>query len=251
LVNLNLGQSKALILAAGRGERMRPLTDSSPKPLLSVKGKPILSWHLQALLRAGHKKVVVNTAWLEEKIVNYYKDQFTGEGDDHPLHIQYSLEGRDFGHALETAGGIVRALPLLDSVFWVVAGDIFIPGFTFPTHVFERFKSSPYLAHLFLVPNPPHNPLGDFGLTEDNMLLNVTGGDLRPKFTYSSIGIFKKSLFQTPFCTITAGNDVGTKAALAPVLRAAADKGLISAELLQTEWTDVGTPQRLEALNLT
>jgi len=237
-------------LAAGRGERMRPLTDNTPKPLLTVKGLPLLSSHLNALLAAGHQDVVINTAWLESKITDYYGDHFTAPGDlAHALRVHYSLEGQDFGYALETAGGISRAAPLLDSAFWVVAGDIFVPDFQFADAIFDRFTDSPYLAHLFLVSNPAHNLKGDFGLSDDGLALNLAQADSRPKYTYSSIGLFKQALFHPPYCLISPGNPQGKKAALAPLLREAMDASLVSAEFLGTDWTDVGTPERLAALN--
>lgn len=239
-----------MILAAGRGERMRPLTDSKPKPLLSVRGVPLLSHHLRAFLLAGYSKVVINTAWLEEKIVDYYGDSFSWpELEGSRIHIEYSKEGADFGGALETAGGVIRAQPLLDSAFWAVAGDVFIPGFQFSNDIYERFVRSPQLAHLFLVPNPPHNLKGDFGLSAEGLAMNLQPNDLRPTYTYSSVGLFKKALFQAPFSLIKTGNPQGIKAALAPLLRQAMDQNLISAELLNSNWTDVGTPERLAALN--
>ncbi|MEY3124704.1 MAG: hypothetical protein RLZZ573_1224, partial [Pseudomonadota bacterium] len=132
-----------MLLAAGRGERMRPLTDSCPKPLLPVRGKPLMQWPLEALARAGVAEVVVNTDWLAEQIVAKFGDEISPEPpslltsllhkSEHTqsLRLQYSHEGRDFGGALETAGGIVRALPLLAEVFWVLAGDVFTPDFVF------------------------------------------------------------------------------------------------------------------------
>ena len=228
---------------------MRPLTDTTPKPLLSIKGVPLLSYHLRALQIAGHTDVAINTAWLEQKITQHYGEYFCEDAALPPIHIQYSQEGRDFGYALETAGGIARVLPNLDSVFWVIAGDIFIPGFEFSASVFEHFASSLYLAHLFLVPNPPHNTKGDFGLSDDGKALDLAPTDPQPRYTYSSIGLFKKTLFHSPLFEIEAGNAHGTKAALAPLLRKAMGLGLISAELLKGNWTDVGTPERLKGLN--
>src|SRR5512137_2843700 len=136
---------RALILAAGRGERMRPLTDTTPKPLLEVRGQPLIVWHLQALARAGVREVVVNTAWLE--------DQFPaalGDGARWGLSIHYSMEGRDHGGALETAGGIAKALAWLGDPFWVVAGDVFVPGFEFAAAAAERFARRGDLAQLWL-----------------------------------------------------------------------------------------------------
>lgn len=238
---------QAIVLAAGRGERMRPLTDSCPKPLLPVRGKPLMQHHLEALQRGGCSRVVVNTAWLGEQIEDVFGLQPAlrlGEqlSKQERLHIAYSHEGRDFGGALETAGGIARALPLLDDVFWVVAGDVYVPGFDFSRAAYERFATGTQLAHLWLVPNPPHNAKGDFGLRPDGLALNGGGA---PRYTYSTIGLYRKALFDG----LPAGNPQGLKAPLAPLLRAAMDNGRVTAELHTGPWTDVGTPERLAQLN--
>ncbi|MCM2297148.1 nucleotidyltransferase family protein [Rhodoferax sp.] len=235
----------AMLLAAGRGERMRPLTDGCPKPLLKVQGKSLLQWHLEALQCSGTRQVVINTDWLADHIVQA----------PHPagLHLRYSHEGHDFGGALETAGGIARALPLLDAVFWVLAADVFTPGFEFSPSALERFAASDKLAHLWLVRNPAHNPAGDFGLqavaTGPAPALNLAKDDPRPRFTFSTIGLYRRALFAPPWCDIAPGNPQGIKAALAPLLRRAMDQGRVSAELYHGPWTDVGTPQRLVELN--
>ena len=234
----------AMILAAGRGERMRPLTDSTPKPLLKVRGKPLMQWPLEALARGGFSDVLINTAWLGDQI-----EQAFGNGDSLNLAIRYSHEGRDFGAALETAGGIVRALPLLDEVFWVLAGDVFAPDFEFTQTAVERFKASGKLAHLWLVPNPEHNERGDFGLSAEGLALNLPKGADHVMHTYSTIGLYRKAFFGPPFCGIPAGNPQGIKASLAPMLRAAMDAGQVSAEIYVRQWTDVGTPERLQLLN--
>jgi MurNAc alpha-1-phosphate uridylyltransferase len=234
-----------MLLAAGRGERMRPLTDSCPKPLLKVQGKPLMHWQLEALQRAGCEQVLINTDWLAEQIVQA----------EHPLglSLRYSHEGHDFGGALETAGGIARALPQLDEVFWVLAADVFTPGFEFCQDAVERFTASDKLAHLWLVPNPAHNPGGDFGLqTQANgpaLALNLPKADPQPRFTFSTIGLYRRALFEAPWCDIAPGNPHGVKAPLAPLLRRAMDQGLVSTELYTGPWTDVGTPQRLAELN--
>ncbi|MBA2962871.1 MULTISPECIES: N-acetylmuramate alpha-1-phosphate uridylyltransferase MurU [Ramlibacter] len=223
-----------MVLAAGRGERMRPLTDHCPKPLLAVRGRPLIGWHLEALARAGYADAVVNTAWLGEQI-----EQRCGPAAG-ALQLHYSHEGRDFGGALETAGGIARALPLLDEVFWVVAGDVYVPGFAFPRAALQAFAAGGKLAHLYLVANPQHNPGGDFGL-QDGLARN--GGAAR--HTYSTIGLYRRAFF----ASLPAGNPDGLKVPLAPMLRQAMDNGLVSAELYAGPWTDVGTPQRLAQLN--
>ncbi|PHM20190.1 MAG: nucleotidyltransferase [Curvibacter sp. PD_MW3] len=241
-----------MVLAAGRGERMRPLTDATPKPLLHVRGKPLLQWHVDALARDGFTNIVINTAWLGEQIPAHFGLQPLSDLRQ-PLSISYSHEGLDFGGALETAGGIVRALPLLSDVFWVLAGDVFAPDFVFSPAAVQRFVASGKLAHLWLVPNPAHNPKGDFGLTPDPTTpgpqLAVNQADI--KYTYSTIGLYRRELFEPPWCDVLTGNPQGVKTALAPLLRRAMDNQLISAELYLGAWTDVGTPERLAQLNQT
>ncbi len=280
----------AIVLAAGRGERMRPLTDTTPKPLLAVRGQPLLMWHVQALLDGGFGRLVINTAWLGEKIHHFLGTLCATEQNGLPpqtattaADILFSDERADFGQALETAGGIARALPLLfahratshahlptatpartepttvaqapDDVFWVVAGDVFVPGFAFSQASVARFRASNHLAHLWLVPNPAHNPAGDFGLSADGLALNLPklagAGDTAdiPRHTYSTIGLYRAELFSAPWCDIAPGNPHGTPAPLAPLLRRAMDAGRVSAELYLGEWTDVGTPERLAQLN--
>lgn len=230
-----------MILAAGRGERMRPLTDHCPKPLLEVRGKPLMQYHLEALGRAGLREAVVNTAWLGGQIAQRFGDHLDGAGGG-ALQLRYSDEGRDFGGALETAGGIARALPLLDDVFWLAAGDVYVPQFDFAPDALEHFAASGKEAHLFLVPNPAHNPQGDFGLRPDGIALNTREGT---RYTYSTIGLYRKALF----ARLPAGNPQGIKAPLAPLLRTAMDNGQVTAEIYTGPWTDVGTPERLAQLN--
>ncbi|SDJ02440.1 nucleotidyltransferase family protein [Variovorax sp. OV700] len=233
-----------MILAAGRGERMRPLTDTTPKPLLEVRGKPLMQWPMEALAAGGFSELVVNTDWLGEKISSRFGARPLLNGRS-ALSISYSDEGRDFGGALETAGGIVRALPQLGEVFWVAAGDVFAPDFAFTQESVDRFAASGKLAHLWLVPNPAHNPKGDFGLSADGLALNSAA----EKYTFSTIGLYRAALFGPPYCDIPPGNPVGAKAPLAPILRAAMDNELVSAQLYTGPWTDVGTPERLLQLN--
>lgn len=243
----------AMLLAAGRGERMRPLTDHTPKPLLTVRGKPLMQWPLEALARSGCARVVINTAWLGEQIQHTFNGVFglqpTSEMREQLLKqkqmaLHYSCEGVDFGGALETAGGIARALPHLGEVFWVLAGDVFAPDFGFDPEAVARFKASDCLAHLWLVPNPAHHPDGDFGLANGRVL-----NEAPEKFTYSTMGLYRAALFAPPWCDIAPGNPRGVKAALAPLLRAAIAQGRVSAEVYTGAWTDVGTPERLHALN--
>jgi N-acetyl-alpha-D-muramate 1-phosphate uridylyltransferase len=226
---------KALILAAGRGERMRPLTDQTPKPLIEVRGKRLIEWHLEGLARAGVREVVVNTAWLE--------DQFPvalGDGSRYGVRITYSFEGRDHGGALETAGGIAKALPLLadspNDAFWVVSGDVFVPGFAFPADDAQRFAGSDALGQLWLVDNAPHHPTGDFGIAADGLASRTA----TPKFTWASIGLFRAALFDDIA--------VGTKMALRPKLETAIDQGRLRAAKYDGRWTDVGTMERLAML---
>ena len=245
-------QVPALVLAAGRGERMRPLTDSTPKPLLQVQGRPLLQWHLQALANAGVSRVVINTAWLGEQIPAYFSDKNGVKpiwDKRKQLSISYSQEGVDFGGALETAGGIARALPQLGPVFWLAAGDVFAPDFVFDSAAVQAFAASGHLAHLWLVPNPAHNPRGDFGLSSTGLALNLPADDPAPRYTYSTIALLRAELFAPPWCDIAPGNPLGVKAPLAPLLRRAMDAGRVSASLYGGRWTDVGTPERLAELN--
>lgn len=241
---------KAMVLAAGRGERMRPLTDTTPKPMLRVRGKPLIQWHVNALARGGFDDIVINTAWLGEQIPAHFGSGPLSE-EGRSLSISYSYEGLDFGEALETAGGIVRALPLLGDVFWVLAGDVFAPDFEFSVAAVQRFARSTKLAHLWLVPNPEHNPKGDFGLAPDphgpGRLLALNQAS--QKYTYSTIGLYRRELFARPWCDVPAGNPLGVKTPLAPLLRRAMDNQLVSAELYMGAWADVGTPERLAQLN--
>lgn len=217
----------ALILAAGRGERLRPHTDRCPKPLLPVRGRPLIAWHLQALAAAGVREVVINTAWLEERF-----PAVLGDGAAFGLRLHYSMEGRDHGGALETAGGIAKALPLLDEVFWVVSGDVFVPGFRFVGNLAESLD-----CHLWMVPNAPHHPQGDFGLTADGRLSSGTPG---PRYTWASVGLFRRRLFE--------GIVPGTRMPLRPVLENAIAAGRAGGELWSGDWTDVGTAERWQAL---
>jgi MurNAc alpha-1-phosphate uridylyltransferase len=259
--------SPAIVLAAGRGERMRPLTDTTPKPLLQVHGKPLMQYHLEALAAGGFASTVVNTAWLGEQIEAAFHDVLSiqplwnmrtqlsnSEHSTASIRLHYSHEGRDFGGALETAGGIARALPQLDTVFWSMAGDVFAPDMVFTRSALERFARSGMLAHLWLVPNPAHNTKGDFGLEAvgaDGIgrCVDPAPGSTAPRYTYSTFALFHRDLFAQPWCDITAGNPHGIKAPLAPLLRKAMQGARVSAEIYTGRWTDVGTPERLAELN--
>lgn len=235
----------AFLLAAGRGERMRPLTDSVPKPLLPVRGKALLAWHLEALERGGCARALINTAWLGEQVEASLGAQYGA------LPITYSHEGRDFGAALETAGGICRALPQLSDVFWVLAGDVYAPDFVFAPEAVAAFARSASLAHIWLVPNPPHHPKGDFAWdAASGLALDVPDApNAQPRYTYSTIGLYRKAFFTAPWCPIAPGNAQGVAAPLGPMLRAAMAHGAVSAALYSGAWTDVGTPERLAQLN--
>ena len=228
-------QPPALILAAGRGERMRPLTDRTPKPLLPVRGKPLIVWHLEALAAAGVREVVINTAWLE--------DQFPaalGDGARWGLRIRYSTEGRDHGGALETAGGIATALPLLQcDTFWVLGGDVYMPGWHFDPAAVTDFTSCGDLGHLWLVPNPPQHPGGDFGLSAEGRVLAADDPAVKTRYTYSTVALFNAG--------VVAGVRPGEKAKLRPHLDAAIAHGRLGGSLYTGAWADVGTPQRWEA----
>jgi len=226
---------KALILAAGRGQRMRPLTDHTPKPLLKVHGKPLIEWHLQALARAGVRQVVINTAWLEEQF-----EPALGDGSRFGLQIRYSHEGRDHGAALETAGGIAKALPWLGEVFWLVSADIFAPGFVFDGTVAETFSRGTRLAHLWLVPNPPYHARGDFGLGADGLGLADAAGPDGRRWTYANIALCRAGL-----CAHIAP---GAHAALGPLLYAGMRQGRISAQVYTGPWHNVGTVEQLAQL---
>jgi len=214
---------KAMILAAGRGERMRPLTDTTPKPLLEVGGKALIEHHIEAVVRAGFHDIVINHAWL-----GYQIEQYLGDGARFNATIHYSSEG---AKALETGGGIFKALPLLGpETFLVINGDIFtdFDFTTLPTQIDG-------LAHLVLVDNPAHNPVGDFVLQEGRV--HSDGPDM---LTFSGIGLYRPQLF--------AGCRPGAFP-LAPLLRQAMAQGQVTGTRFQGLWLDIGTPQRLAELN--
>lgn len=216
---------KAFILAAGRGERMRPLTDRTPKPLLPAGGKPLIVWHLERLAAAGFREIVINHAHLGEQI-----EAALGDGAQWGLHIRYSAEPPG---ALETAGGIANALPLLgDQPFLVVNGDIWCD------FDFGRFSGSTAAdAHLVMVANPAHHAGGDFSL-DDRRVIYADG---EQTLTYAGIGVFSPSFF--------ADVKRGTVMKLRPLLDAAIAAGTLTGERYTGRWVDVGTPQRLAELD--
>ncbi len=234
----NLSNSvPCLLLAAGRGERMRPLTDTIPKPLLEVHGKSLLAWHLEGLAKVGVKQVVINHAWLGEQI-----EAALGTGELFGLRIEYSKEET----ALETAGGICKALSLLkaNDYFLVMNGDVFAPHFPINdllNRILELRTQQQFLAHLILVPNPPQHPHGDFYLDEQIVRdAELTPKDI-PKLTFSGIGIYHHILFKDLI--------PGQSAKLAPLLRKAMADNRVSGENYRGSWHDVGSPERLAELN--
>ncbi|RJG07088.1 nucleotidyltransferase family protein [Noviherbaspirillum cavernae] len=229
---------KAMIFAAGRGERMRPLTDDCPKPLLKVRGRPLIVWHILNLVRAGITEIVINHAHLGQMI-----EDALGDGSKFGARIVYSAEGT----ALETAGGIAKARPLLgEEPFVAVAADVYCPHFDF-----EQVKTTledndmwgnPHpadkrdVAWLYLVKNPPHHPKGDFALNSFSI-----ANEGEPRYTFSGIGVYRPEIFD--------GIEAGQSAPLAPILRRYADRGHVGGEVVRGNWTDVGTPERLAQLN--
>jgi MurNAc alpha-1-phosphate uridylyltransferase len=229
---------KAMILAAGRGERMRPLTDTCPKPLLKVRGRPLIVWHILNLVRAGITEIVINHAHLGHMI-----EEELGDGSKYGAKIAYSAEAV----ALETAGGIANALHLLgDAPFLVLSADIYCPYFDF-----EQVKDvlhdkdvlgNAYTAEqrdicwVYLTPNPWHNPNGDFAL---NMFSVAAEGE--PKWNFANIGVYRPEMFKA----ITPGQRAG----LGLLIRECAAKGLVGGELYEGPWVNLGTVQQLEELN--
>ena len=213
---------KAMLLAAGRGERMRPLTDTTPKPLLTVGGRPLIVWHLQALARAGVRDVVINLGWLGEQI-----PAALGDGAAFGVRIQYSPEPWP---ALETGGGVFQALPLLGpEPFLVVSGDLWTD------FDFNHISIAPDdLGQLVLVPNPPHHPRGDFGLQAGQVV------DGEPRFNYGNIGLYRPEFF--------AGCALGRFPLIKPLRRAIA-AGRLGGQLYPGVWHNIGTPEQLAALD--
>ena len=223
---------KAMILAAGRGERMRPLTDHTPKPLLPVGNEPLIGWHLRRLAAAGFSSIVINHAWLGQKIEDTLQD-----GTAYGVHIRYSAEG---AQGLETAGGIATALPLLgDAPFLVINGDVLTDiDFTAARAIAAEMAGNGKHAHLWLVPNPAHNPDGDFVLQANGA---VCSNGIGEPLTFSGMGVYHPALF--------ANTPPHQSGKLAPLLRQAMQQGLVSGERHNGLWLDVGTAERLAEAN--
>ena len=219
---------KAIILAAGRGERMRPLTDATPKALLAVGGKPLIVWHIEKLAAAGFETVVINHAHLGAQI-----EHALGAGARFGVRIAYSREGE----ALETAGGIAYALPLLgDAPFAAVNTDVFgAYDYRELARSVKQLAAGKFLAHLVLVDNPEHHATGDFALHDGRVVLAGA------KLTFSGIAAYHAELF--------AAVAAGSKAPLAPLLLKHIGRGDVSGEHFRGRWCDVGTPERLAAIN--
>ncbi len=238
---------KAMLLAAGRGERMRPLTDTCPKPMLEAGGKPLIVHHIERLARAGHREIVVNHAWLGATL-----EAALGDGSRYGVSIRYSAEGE----ALETAGGIAKALPLLrtevcdgardddrDAPFLVVSADIFTDfDFARTASIAARMRARALSSWCVMVPNPSHHAQGDF-LLEDGLLglRDATASPHARGFTYAGIGLFRPSLFESIA--------PGTRQALRPVLEREIAAGRAGGEYHGTRWFDIGTPDRLAELD--
>jgi MurNAc alpha-1-phosphate uridylyltransferase len=225
----------SLIFAAGRGERMRPLTDTTPKPLLPVGGKPLIVWHLEKLAAAGVNYVVINTSHLAEQF-----PAALGDGSRWGLRIRYAYEG---GEPLETGGGMLNALPLLgDAPFIAISGDIWTDA-DFATLPLEPTG----LAHLLLVHNPPHHPDGDFALDAQGLVHDAGTARL----TFSGIGVYHPQLLRNWRDAVEATDTQPPRFKLAPLLRAAMADAAVTATHFRGTWTDVGTPQRLQELGQT
>ncbi|WNC89349.1 nucleotidyltransferase family protein [Paraburkholderia sp. FT54] len=232
---MTMSLKKAMIFAAGRGERMRPLTDTCPKPLLDVGGKPLIVWQIERLAQAGFRTIVINYAWLGEQI-----EATLGDGSRWQVQLRYSAERE----ALETAGGIVQALPLLEDdgaseVFVAVSGDVYA-DFDYATlnARAEKLQALPEPGmHLVMVPNPAFHPNGDFALRDDGAL----SLDAQPRFTFGNIGLYDTRMFRNL--------PSGTRRALTPYYRDTIARGLASGELYEGLWENVGTPAQLGELD--
>lgn len=233
---------KALVFAAGLGERMRPLTDTTPKPLLLAGGKPLIAWHLEKLASIGVRDVVINTSWLAPKF-----PLTLGDGQQWGVRLHYAFEGDT---PLETGGGMHHALPLLADGNNADAAFIAVNGDTFSDYDFAGLPAEPRGdAYLVLVDNPGHNPDGDFSLQGDGTI-DSHGDDA---LTFSGIGVYRPSLFddwRTIIGNASGAERTPPRFGLTPLLRAAMERGAVAGEHHRGQWTDVGTPQRLQQLDV-
>jgi MurNAc alpha-1-phosphate uridylyltransferase len=233
---------------------MRPLTEHTPKPLLKVHNKALIEWTLEALQAQGYSNILINTAWLGSQIREALGNSFSAAHlhAQAPVHLQYSCEDLDFGGALETAGGIVRALPFLSDPFWVVAADAYCPSFEFAPAFMTSLKACAQLGHIWLVNNPPHHPKGDF-CRASNGLASLPPDSphhgMSPSLTFSTIGLYKHAFFQTYAPEIPVSNPVGLTLPLGPILKRAIKDQALLASQFEGQWVDVGTPERLALLN--
>lgn len=220
---------KAMILAAGRGARLKPLTDKKPKPLIAVGGKPLIEWHIEKLKAAGFRELVVNVSWLSEQLI-----AFLGDGSRWGLSIECSIE---LPNALETGGGIKRALPLLQNAKDPTAAFAVVNGDVWTDFDYAHLQRQPEaLAHCILVDNPKHNAAGDFSLAKQAWLT----APKKQTYTFSGIGVYRPQLFaHTPAAAFP----------LAPLLRDAMARQLVTAEHYVGAWHDIGTVERLESLD--
>lgn len=218
---------QAILLSAGRGQRLAPLTDTVPKPLIEIGGKPLIDHQLEKLAKAGIEKVVINTGWLGQQVINH-----VGSGKHYGLRVVYSVEPQT---ALETAGGIIQALPMLDVNHFIVCNADVLHEFDFSILSDIQLDSSE--AHVILIDNPEHNPAGDFSLQEDK-LVNRSEGDLET-FTYSGIGLYSKLFFS---------GLVKGRRGLGSLLRAKADTGVLTGQVFAGAWFDAGTKTRLDTI---
>lgn len=225
---------RAMILAAGRGKRMRPLTDTVPKPLLNVGGKPLIVWHIERLVQAGIHEIIINHAWLGQQI-----EQSLGNGNQFGAQIQYSAETIP----LETAGGIARALPFFQQQpFLVINADIWCDwDVSDAIDQASAMQTAGLWAWLLMVNNPEHNPAGDFAIEDNGLLSCLTHANQHKSLTFAGIGIYTPRLFDAL--------STDQPAALAPLLRSNIAQHKVAGALHSGMWTDVGTPQRLDALN--
>jgi MurNAc alpha-1-phosphate uridylyltransferase len=230
---------KALLFAAGRGERMRPLTDATPKPLLRVGGRPLVEWHLEKLAAFGVREVVINTSWLAPQF-----PAVLGDGSRWGMAIHYSYEGPE---PLETGGGMRRALPWLDDApFLAVNADIWTD------FEFDDLPREPRgLAHLVLVDNPQHHPRGDFRLGNDGVVCDrpADGEAPAPTLTFAGIGVYRPQLLEDARLRAVAGDPIPERFQLAPLLRHAMREDAVHGQRLSGAWADVGTPERLAQLD--